>query len=304
MRARADLNFARLQNPIMPASGCFGWGREYARFFPLDVLGAAVTKAVTLNPRRGNPVPRLAETPCGMLNSIGLQNNGLSVALEKELPWLLEQQVPVIVNVAGSTLEEYVEVARGFSGTKVTALELNLSCPNVDKGGIAFGTDERAIATVVEAVAGCCNLPLIVKLTPNVTDITVLARAAETAGASALTVSNTLRGMAMDIHKRRPLLANTFGGLSGPAIKPVALALVWQASQAVSIPVIGCGGISSVEDVVEFLLAGASAVQAGTATFSQPLLLPGLVSGLEQWLEENNTTVKQLVGAAHPGRQQ
>ena len=303
MKTATDLGFARLKNPIMPASGCFGWGREYSRLFPLDVLGAAVTKAVTLHVRKGNPVPRLAETPCGMLNSIGLQNQGLNHALEQELPWLLEKQVPVIVNVAGSTLEEYVEVARGFEGTGATALELNLSCPNVDQGGIAFGTDEKALKEVVEQVAACCSLPLIVKLTPNVTDITGLARAAEAAGAAALTVANTLRGLAIDIPNRRPLLANTFGGLSGPAIKPVALALVWQASQAVSIPVIGCGGISSVEDVVEFLLAGASAVQAGTATFSQPLLLPGLVSGLEQWLEANDATVKQLVGAAHPGRQ-
>lgn len=303
MSTSADLGFARLKNPIMPASGCFGWGREYAELFPLSQLGAAVTKAVTPGPRFGNPPPRVAETPAGMLNAIGLQNTGLQHALDHELPWLLEQDVPVVVNVAGSTVEEYIEVVQGFAGKPVLALELNLSCPNVKEGGLAFGTDAGNIMRVVKAARAECDLPLVVKLTPNVTDITELAQAAEAGGASALTVCNTLRGMAIDIENKRPLLANAFGGLSGPAIKPVALALVWQVSQAVDIPVIGCGGIAGVEDVVEFLLAGAAAVQVGSATFSQPLLLPRLVRGLEDWLDQHQTTVEKLVGAAHPGRQ-
>lgn len=295
---QTDLGFARLNNPIMPASGCFGWGREYIELFDLKTLGAVVTKATTYLPREGNATPRVAEAPAGMLNAIGLQNAGLHAVVKTDLPWLLEQKLPVLVNVAGSTVEEYVQVAAGLAEFPLLGLELNLSCPNVREGGIAFGLQAESVHRVVQAVKAECQLPLVVKLSPNVTEITELAVAAAEAGASALTVINTLRGMAIDIEHRRPLLANTFGGLSGPAIKPVALAMVWQVASAVDIPVIGCGGISRVEDVVEFLMAGASAVQVGSASFSEPLLLPRLVWELEAWLQEHQTSVTELVGAA------
>jgi len=298
-RSRANLGFAVLNNPIMPASGCFGWGQEYSQLFDLKILGATVTKAVTLEPRQGNPTPRVAETAAGMLNSIGLQNQGLKHALQVELPWLLAQGAPVIVNVAGSTVDEYAQVATAFNNSGVLALELNLSCPNVREGGMSFGVKPELVEKVLRAVRKTCRLPLIAKLSPNVTDIVELALAAEEAGAAALTLINTLRGMSIDINSRRPLLGNIMGGLSGPAIKPVALAMVWQVAQAVHIPIIGCGGIACVEDVVEFLLAGAAAVQVGSATFLKPLLLPKLIRELDLWLEKENTSVADLVGAAH-----
>lgn len=301
-KLRADLGFTQLKNPLLPASGCFGWGREYSQLFPLDILGAVVTKAVTLEPRAGNPGIRVAETPAGMLNAIGLENSGLENALAVELPWLLQQGVPVLVNVAGRTPEDYARVAEAFARRDVLGLELNLSCPNVQEGGIAFGIDGDLVYKLVTRVKSVCPLPLVVKLTPNLADIAEPALAAEAAGAEALTLINTLRGMAIDIQGRRPLLGNISGGLSGPAIKPVALSFVWQAHQAVSIPIIGCGGISRVEDVIEFLLAGAVAVQVGSAAFRQPLLLPELVRDLADWLEKNATSVKELVGAAHPRR--
>ena len=298
-RTTADLGFAQLKNPLMPASGCFGWGREYSQLFDLKILGAVVTKAVTPEPRAGNPGPRVAETPAGMLNAIGLQNSGLAGALNEELPWLHKQEVPILVNVAGRTEDDYVKVAEALAGQDLLGLELNLSCPNVREGGITFGTDAAGVYRLVSRVKGVCPLPLTVKLTPNITDITEPALAAEEAGASALTLINTLRGMAIDIDTKRPLLGNITGGLSGPAIKPVALALVWQAAKVVTIPIIGCGGIACVEDVIEFLLAGAAAVQVGSATFAAPLLLPTLVAQLGRWLEQENTSVQELVGAAH-----
>lgn len=285
----------------MPASGCFGWGREYSGLFDLEILGAVVTKALTPEPRLGNNVPRIAETAAGMLNAIGLQNEGLEKALASDLPWLLSKGVPVLVNVAGRTADDYVKVAAALAQKDLLGLELNLSCPNVQEGGITFGTDGELVYKLVSRVRAVCSLPLAVKLTPNVTDITEPALAAEAAGADALTLINTLRGLAMDIESKKPLLANSVGGLSGPAIKPVALAMVWQVYKAVSIPIIGCGGISSVTDVIEFLLAGAAAVQIGSATFAQPLLLPELAAGLAEWLECNNTSVQSLVGAAHQG---
>lgn len=297
----ADLDFARLKNPIMPASGCFGWGREYSEIFDLGTLGAIVTKAVTPEPRPGNAGIRIAETPAGMLNAIGLQNSGLQGALEEDLPWLLEQGAPILVNVAGRTREDYIRVAESLSRFDLLGLELNLSCPNVREGGITFGTDAENVYKLVGAVREVCDLPLVVKLSPNVTDIVPPAQAAQAGGAHALTLINTLRGMAIDIKTHRPLLGNVTGGLSGPAIKPVALAFVWQAAQAVNIPIIGCGGISCVQDVVEFLLAGAAAVQVGSATFADPLLLPRLVVELDEWLEAESTCVTELVGAAHKG---
>lgn len=298
-RTTADLGFTQLKNPLMPASGCFGWGREYSQLFDLKILGAVVTKAVTPEPRAGNPGPRVAETPAGMLNAIGLQNSGLDGALNEELPWLQKQDVPILVNVAGRTEDDYVKAAEALAGQDLLGLELNLSCPNVREGGITFGTDADTVYRLVSRVRRVCPLPLVVKLTPNITDITEPALAAEAAGANALTLINTLRGLAIDIKTRRPLLGNVSGGLSGPAIKPVALSLIWQAAKAVSIPIIGCGGIARVEDVVEFLLAGAAAVQVGSAAFAEPLLLPRLAADLESWLERENTSVKELVGHAH-----
>lgn len=298
-RIVADLGFACLKNPIMPASGCFGWGREYSQLFALNILGAVVTKAVTPEPRPGNPGPRVTETPGGVLNAIGLENRGLTAALTEELPWLQSQGVPILVNVAGRTEEDYVQVAEALGDQNLLGLELNLSCPNVREGGISFGTDAKTVYKLVSRVRQVCPLPLVVKLTPNVTDITEPARWAEAGGADALTVINTLRGMAINVRTRRPVLGNVTGGLSGPAIKPVALSMVWQVATAVSIPVIGCGGIAQVEDVVEFLLAGAAAVQVGSAAFADPLLLPRLVSDLESWLEREKCSVEELVGAAH-----
>jgi dihydroorotate dehydrogenase (NAD+) catalytic subunit len=302
-RAAADLGFARLKNPFMPASGCFGWGREYSRLFALDTLGAVVTKAVTPEPRRGNPGPRLAETPAGMLNAIGLENSGLKGALRDDLPWLQGQGVPILVNVAGRTPEEYARVAEALADQDLLGLELNLSCPNVREGGIAFGVDPDLVYALVSRVGEVCPLPLVVKLTPNLADIVEPALAAQAAGARALTLINTLRGLAIDSKKRRPLLGNISGGLSGPAIKPVALYQVWQAYRAVSIPIIGCGGIAGVEDALEFLLAGAAALQVGSAAFANPLVLPQLVRGLADWLVTNDTTVSELVGEAHRGRE-
>lgn len=298
-RLAADLGFAQLRNPIMPASGCFGWGREYSQLFDLSILGAVVTKAVTPEPRAGNAGIRVAETPAGMLNAIGLQNGGLEAAIREDLPWLQEQGVPILVNVAGRTEEDYCRVAQAFSQHKLLGLELNLSCPNVKEGGITFGTNADNVYKLVRKVKEVCQLPLVVKLSPNVTDIVPPAQAAEAGGAQAITLINTLRGMAIDIRTRRPLLGNVTGGLSGPAIKPVALALVWQAAKAVNIPIIGCGGIAGAADVVEFLLAGASAVQVGSASFASPLLLPDIVAELEQWLIKEDATVQKLVGAAH-----
>ena len=298
-RTLTNLGFGTIKNPIMPASGCFGWGREYSQLFDLNNLGAVVTKAVTFEPREGNPGPRVAETPGGMLNAIGLQNGGIDAAIKEELPWLQQQGVQILVNVAGRTEEDYIRVADAFAGHSLLGLELNLSCPNVKEGGITFGTDAETVYKLVRRVREVCDLPLIVKLSPNVTDITPPALAAESAGAQALTLVNTLRGLAIDIQKKRPLLGNVTGGLSGPALKPVALALVWQAAKSVTIPIIGCGGIASVEDIIEFLMAGATAVQVGSATFADPLLLPKLVVELEKWLEAENMTAGNLVGAAH-----
>jgi dihydroorotate dehydrogenase (NAD+) catalytic subunit len=234
-----------------------------------------------------------------MLNAIGLENSGLQGALAEELPWLQEQGVPILVNVAGRKVGDYVQVAEALGDQDLLGLELNLSCPNVREGGISFGTDANTVYKLVSQVRRVSPLPLVVKLTPNITDITEPARGAEAGGADALTLINTLRGMAIDVRTRRPILGNVSGGLSGSAIKPVALSLVWQAAKAVSIPIIGCGGIAQVGDVVEFLLAGAAAVQVGSATFADPLLLPRLVKDLEAWVEQEDCSVKELVGAAH-----
>ena len=290
----------RLKNPVMSASGCFGWGEEYARFFDLNRLGALVGKAVTPNPRPGNPYTRIAETPAGMLNAIGLQNPGLEGFLSQILPRVRALDVPIWVNVSANSIEEYVRLCDVLSAADgVTAIELNLSCPNVGRGGAEFCVRPEAVGETVTACRAVCRVPLIPKLSPNTTDVVALARAAEQAGADAVSLINTLVGMAIDIERRRPVLGNRTGGLSGPAVKPVALRMVYEVAGAVSIPVIGIGGIATWRDAVEFLLAGATAVQVGTANFFNPTAIPEVIDGLETWLREKGIAdVNEIIGAA------
>jgi len=294
-----NLGSIKLKNPIMPASGCFGFGEEFAQLYELNQLGAVVVKATTLKPTWGNPTPRVAETPSGMLNAIGLQNPGLEVVCREKLPWLAEQHVPIIVNIAGETVADYVAVAERVSHQPgVVALELNISCPNVQKGGLAFGTSAVTAAELTRAVKAVSAVPVFVKLSPNVTDIVEIAQAVEAAGADGLSLINTLLGMAIDLRRRRPILANVTGGLSGPAIKPVALRMIHQVYRAVSLPIIGMGGISSAEDVLEFILAGASAVAIGTANFVDPLIMPRIITELPGLLTELGVnSIAELSGA-------
>ncbi len=284
-RLATQLGELILKNPIMPASGCFGFGREFAKLYNLNQLGAIVVTATTVEERSGNPTPRIAETPAGMLNSIGLQNPGVDYVIEHELSWLQQFETPLVVNVAGSTKEDYVEVARRLNELDIAIIELNISCPNVKSGGIAFGSDAKVAAELTSAVKAVSKHPLYVKLSPNVTDIVTIAKAVEAAGADGLSMINTLVGMRFDLNTRKPLLANRVGGLSGPAIMPVALRMIYQVYQEVSLPIIGIGGISRAEDVVEFLLAGASAVQVGTANFVDPYVLPKLIEELPLLLD-------------------
>jgi len=289
----------KLKNPVMPASGTFGYGEEYAPFIDLERLGAIVTKGLSLAPKAGNPTPRIAETISGMLNAIGLQNVGVDAFIQHKLPFLREINTPVIVNFFGNTLDEYGEVARRLSDIpEVAGVELNISCPNVKQGGIVFGTDPKAASEVVGLVRKHLKKPLIVKLTPNVTDISVTARAAEEAGADAICCINTLTGMAVDIKTRRPRLANKTGGLSGPAIRPVAVRMVHQVVQAVKVPVIGVGGIMRPMDALEFLIVGAKAVQVGTANFVDPAVMITIIDGIEAFcVEEGITDIHQLIGS-------
>jgi dihydroorotate dehydrogenase (NAD+) catalytic subunit len=293
-----------LKNPVMSASGCFGWGEEYARFFDLQRLGALVGKAVTPRPRPGNPHTRIAETPAGMLNAIGLQNPGVEGFLETILPRVREIGVPIWVNVSANSLQEYVDLCAVLSVQEgVSAIELNLSCPNVGRGGAEFCVVPEAVGETVSACRAVCRLPLIPKLSPNTTNIVALALAAEAAGADAVSMINTLVGMAIDIDHRRPVLGNRTGGLSGPAVKPVALRMVYEVCGAVSIPVIGIGGIATWRDAVEFLMAGATAVQVGTANFMNPLAIPQVLDGLEAWLREKQIAdVREIIGAARPAQ--
>ena len=298
--SRPDLTVAigdwQLANPVMTASGTFGYGVEYADFVDLNSLGAIVVKGVSLLPRPGNPPPRIVETACGMLNAIGLENPGVEKFITEKLPHLRHYACPVVVNILGESLEEYCALAERLHGENIAAIEVNISCPNVKKGGVAFGTDAAMIRELTRCVCEKCRKPVIIKLSPNVTDIAAMAQAAEEGGASAVSLINTLLGMAIDIQTRRPKLANKVGGLSGPAIKPVALRMVWQVAQRVKIPVIGIGGISTVEDVIEFLLAGATAVQIGTANFVNPNAAGMIVAGLEKYLAEHQiATVKELI---------
>jgi dihydroorotate dehydrogenase (NAD+) catalytic subunit len=286
-RLNMELPGLSMRNPIMPASGCFGFGKEYAKFYNLEKLGAIAIKAATVETRFGNPTPRVAETSSGMLNAIGLQNPGLDSILANELVWLEQYEVPIIANIAGTKTEDYIEVAEKISKAKnVHAIELNISCPNVKEGGITFGTNPKIASDLTRLVKEVSSVPVYVKLSPNVTDIVEMAVAVEEAGADGLSMINTLLGMRIDIKKRRPVLANGFGGLSGPAIKPVAIRMIHQVSQAVSIPIIGMGGVSTAEDVVEFFLAGASCVAVGTANFVDPFVCPTIIEDLPRVLDE------------------
>ncbi len=277
----------RMQNPVMTASGTFGYGKEFASYLDLDRLGALVVKTITLRARGGNPPPRVVETPAGMLNAIGLQNVGLEVFLQENLPYLRQFAPPLIVNIAGGTIEEFAELASRLSKVEgIAGIELNVSCPNV-ADGLVFGTDAPLLSSLVSRVRKATHLPLLVKLSPNVTDIVLMARSAEEAGADALSLINTLLGMAINIETRRPKLANVTGGLSGPAIKPVALRMVYQVAKAVRIPIIGMGGIMSAEDALEFIIAGARAIAIGTANFVDPASCLQVIEGLESHLIEH-----------------
>ena len=295
---RVDLGPLSLANPVMTASGTFGYGAEFSALVDLRRLGAIVVKGISLAPRPGNPPPRIVETACGMLNAIGLENVGLKRFVSDKMPWLRTLRSPVIVNILGDSVEEYAELAGALSAVPgISGLEVNISCPNVKKGGVAFGTVPDMAAAVTRAVRAASDLPLIVKLSPNVTDIVAMARAVADNGADAISLINTLIGMAIDVRTRRPRLANVIGGLSGPAVKPVALRMVWQVASAVRIPVIGIGGIGTAEDAIEFLLAGASAVQVGTANFYNPASSMEILSGLEAWLrEQGESSVRAIIG--------
>ncbi|MBQ7991999.1 MAG: dihydroorotate dehydrogenase [Solobacterium sp.] len=287
-----------LKNPVIPASGCAGYGRELAELYDLSLLGGIAIKSATPKERFGNPVPRIAETPMGMLNAIGLQNHGVDYIIEKELPFLEQFDTEVIANVAGASEEDYIEVIRKMNDSKaVKAYELNISCPNVKHGGIGLGTDPQLAANITGMAKEASAKPVYVKLTPNVTNIVEIAKAVENAGADGLVLINTLLGMRIDLKTGKPLLANTTGGLSGPAIKPVAVRMVYQCAKAVNIPIIGVGGISSAEDVLEFLYAGASAVEVGAANFVDPYVCPKIIENLGSVLEKyGNASVKEATG--------
>ena len=295
---RVDIGGLVLKNPVMTASGTFGYGREFAELVDLERLGAVVVKGLSLQPSMGNPPPRIAETACGMLNAIGLENVGVDAFVRDKLPFLKTLSVPVVVNIYGKSVEEYAELAGRLDSAKgVSAVEVNISCPNVKAGGVAFGVDPEAAYTVVREVRLRTSRPLIVKLSPNVSDITKIAEKAVDAGADALSLINTITGMAVDVERRRPKLANVTGGLSGPAVKPVALRMVWQVVNAVKVPVIGIGGIMTAEDALEFLITGAAAVEVGTANFVNPAATMDILDGIEAYLVKHGIgKVSELIG--------
>ncbi|HAV43583.1 TPA: dihydroorotate dehydrogenase [bacterium] len=281
----ANIGGLRMKNPVMVASGTFGYGEEYGDLVDLNRLGAVVVKGITLEPKEGCPPPRIVETSCGMLNAVGLENVGVKAFIKERLPHLRGFDVPIIVNINGKDAKEYGVLAKILDGVEgISGLEVNISCPNVKAGGIYFGQDQAATYEVVTRVREVTNLPLIVKLTPNVTDITLIAKEAARAGADGLSLINTILGMAIDIHTRRPKLANITGGLSGPAIKPIALRMVWQVAQVVDLPIVGQGGIMTAEDAIEFILAGAKAIAVGTATFVNPKASIEIIEGIEEYL--------------------
>lgn len=285
-----------MKNPVMTASGTFGSGREYGEYVDLNRLGAVVVKGIANTPWKGNSAPRVAETYGGMLNSVGLQNPGVRAFMEKDIPFLRRYDTKIIVNVCGKTLEEYCDVVERLQDADIDLLELNISCPNVKEGGVSFGTDPHMVELVTREVKRYARQPLIVKLTPNVTDIVTIAKAAEAGGADGISLINTLLGMAIDIHRRKPVLANIVGGLSGPAIKPVALRMVYQVAKAVKLPIIGMGGIMNAEDALEFMMAGATAVAVGTANFINPRATIDILEGIEGYLRESKEELEALRG--------
>lgn len=298
MNMKVNLAGVELKNPVMEASGTFGSGAEYGEFVDLNGLGAVVTKGVASVPWPGNPTPRIAETYGGMLNAIGLQNPGIKTFVERDIPFLKRYDTKIIVNVCGKTTEDYIDVVERLGDEPVDLLEINISCPNVKEGGIAFGQDPKAVEAITKACKAHARQPIIMKLSPNVTDITEMAKAAEAAGADALSMINTITGMKIDIHRKKFVLANKTGGMSGPAVKPVAVRMVYQTAQAVKIPIIGMGGIGNGEDAVEFLLAGASAVAVGAMNFVNPYTTVEVVEGIEAYMRQHGIeNVTELIGA-------
>ena len=296
---RTSIGKLELANPVMTASGTFGYGTEFADFVDLDKLGGVIVKGTTLHHREGNPYPRMAETPSGMLNAVGLQNKGVDYFCEKIYPTIKDYKTNMIVNVSGSAIEDYVATAERINALEnIPAIELNISCPNVKQGGMAFGVTAKGAEEVVSAVRKAYDKTLIVKLSPNVTDITEIARAAEAAGADSVSLINTMLGMAIDAERRRPVLSTITGGMSGPAVKPIALRMVWQVAKAVDIPVVGLGGITNATDAIEFLLAGASAIEVGTANFMDPAVTGKIVDGINEYLDRHGfASVKDIIGA-------
>lgn len=297
--ADLSVNIAGIEfkNPIIAASGTIGFGHEYSEFYPLSVFGGISCKGTTLKERPGNPPPRIAETPMGMLNAVGLQNPGVEHFIKYDLPWLKQQDTVAIANVAGSTAEDYCKMAEILSDTDIDMIELNISCPNVKEGGVQFGTSCESVAAITKAVRSYCKKPLIIKLSPNVSDIASIAMAAESEGADAVSLINTLTGMRIDINTRKPIIANITGGMSGPAVFPVAVRMVWQVKKAVKIPVIGMGGITTWKDAVEMMMAGADAIQIGTALFTDPYSPVKIAEGLNAYLDKNGMkSVTELTG--------
>ena len=296
---RTSIGKLQLANPVMTASGTFGYGTEFADFVDLERLGGVIVKGTTLHHREGNPYPRMAETPAGMLNAVGLQNKGVDYFCEHIYPTIKDYKTNMIVNVSGSAIEDYVATAERINALEhIPAIELNISCPNVKQGGMAFGVTAKGAEEVVSAVRKAYDKTLIVKLSPNVTDITEIARAAEAAGADSVSLINTLLGMAIDAERRRPVLSTVTGGMSGPAVKPIALRMVWQVAKAVGIPVVGLGGITNATDAIEFLLAGASAIEVGTANFMDPAVTGKIVDGINEYLDRHGfASVKDIIGA-------
>lgn len=297
MNTKVNLAGITLKNPVMTASGTFGSGAEYAEFVDLNKLGAVVTKGVANVPWEGNPTPRIAETYGGMLNAVGLQNPGIDLFVERDIPFLTKYDTRIIVNVCGRTMEDYCEVVRRLAEQPVDMLEINISCPNVEEGGLAFGQNAKSVEAITKEVKKYAKQPIIMKLSPNVTDIAEMARAAEAGGADAVSLINTITGMKIDIHRRTFALANKTGGLSGPAIHPVAVRMVYQVAQAVQIPIIGMGGIATAEDALEMILAGATAVSVGTANFHNPLVTMEIVKGIREYMEQNRVKdIGELIG--------
>lgn len=301
--ADLSVNIAGVEfkNPVIPASGVFGYGREYEELFPLSKLGGIATKGTTITKRNGNPAPRIAETPSGMINSVGLQNPGIDAFIRDELPNLMTKDTVILANIAGSTAEECVEIAKKLDSTDVHMIELNISCPNVKQGGMAFGATCDGAASITKQVRQATKKPLVVKLSPNVTSITDIAKAVEAEGADALSLINTVLGMRIDINTRRPVLKNNMGGMSGPAVRPIAVRMVWQTANAVNIPIIGMGGIATGEDAVEMMMAGATAVQVGGAIFTDPFAPIKVIDGINEYLDSNGiSSVKEIIGAVEP----